>query len=149
MTLSQSPSGPYFLGTTEVVLTATDDDGNSATCTATVTIEDRTPPEVSVSLDPSMLWPPDHRMIDVTAAVVAHDNCGSSTILLTSLSSNEPSVNDIQGADIGIADFRFKLRAERAGSGNGRRYTIVYTVTDGDGNTRSVSADILVPHDKR
>ncbi len=38
ITLTQSPAGPYSIGTTSVTLTVTDDQGASSSCTATVTV---------------------------------------------------------------------------------------------------------------
>jgi hypothetical protein len=39
------------------------------------------------------------------------------------------------------------LRAERAGGGNGRVYTLTYRVTDGSGNETEAEAKVYVPHD--
>ncbi len=47
VTLSQSPSGPYGLGATVVYLTVTDEMGDSASCSAVVTVEDATAPGMS------------------------------------------------------------------------------------------------------
>ncbi|MET0405945.1 MAG: kelch repeat-containing protein [Cystobacter sp.] len=44
---TQSPSGTFGLGTTEVTLTCTDAKGQSASCTASVTVSDTTPPFVN------------------------------------------------------------------------------------------------------
>ena len=51
--------------------------------------------------------------------MIASDNCGPPTVLLTSVASNEPdnavgtgdgdTINDIQDAELGTADFNFKL----------------------------------------
>ena len=41
---------------------------------------------------------------------------------------------------------RFKLRAERLGTGDGRIYTITYEIKDACGNTSLVSVEVLVPH---
>ena len=46
----------------------------------------------------------------------------------------------------GTPDVQFKLRAERAGGGDGRVYTIVYTASDGSGNTAVAVATVTVPH---
>jgi len=155
ITLVQSPAGPYSLGITTVILTVTDDQGGSASCTANVTVEDTTPPQLTVILDPDMLWPPNHHMVEVEATVIASDNCGMPAIALASLSSNEAddalgkgdgrTTSDIQpGAD----DFHFSLRAERAGTGSGRIYTAVYAATDGSGNAASEAGFVVVPHDQ-
>ncbi|HBL31354.1 MAG TPA: hypothetical protein DD490_31390, partial [Acidobacteria bacterium] len=47
ITLAQSPAAPYALGTTPVRLTVTDNHGDFNSCTAAVTVADRTPPAVT------------------------------------------------------------------------------------------------------
>jgi hypothetical protein len=42
-----------------------------------------------------------------------------------------------------------ELRAERAGTGNGRVYTIWYTASDGRGGECSGSVQVCVPHDRK
>jgi hypothetical protein len=154
ITLSQEPPGPYGLGDTLVTLTVTDEQGASGSCMATVTVADTTAPQLSVVLTPDTLWPPNHHMVDVQATVIASDNCGTPTIALASLTSNEAddalgrgdgkTTGDIQP---GTDDFHFSLRAERAGAGSGRIYTVVYTATDGAGNAASEAGLVVVPHD--
>jgi hypothetical protein len=148
-------SGSYPLGTTVVTYIAKDVSGNSATCMTTVTVADTTPPVIGVSLNPNVLWPPNHKMVDIAASVAVTDKCDPSpTFVLTSIISNEPdnglgdgdTVNDIQKADIGKPDVQFQLRAERSGKGNGRVYTIVYTASDGSNNKASVTGYVQVPH---
>lgn len=128
-----------------------------AMCSAPVTIEDTTPPQISVQVSPAVLWPPNHKMVEITASVIVEDVCDSMpTIELTSITSSEPddasgggdghTVNDIQGAALGTADFTFLLRAERQGSGPGRTYTVTYTATDAAGNEALASAEVSVPH---
>ncbi len=122
----------------------------------TVTVVDTTAPVISASVTPHVLWPPNHKMIDIDATIAVTDVCDPApTFVLTSITSNEPdnglgdgdTAPDIDGADFGTADTHFRLRAERQGGGNGRRYTIVYTVTDSSGNSRAVSVFVDVPHD--
>ena len=156
VTLGQSPPGPYGPGQTVVTLTVTDDAGAVDSCTATVIVEDATPPELSVALTPDTLWPPNHRMVDVEASWSASDNCGPPSIVLTSVGSNEAdngegdgnTVNDIQDAAEGTADGQFRLRAERAGGGQGRIYTATYTAADASGNATAAAGHTVVPHDQ-
>lgn len=49
ITYSISPAGPYALGSTNVTVTITDPLGLTSTCNATITVEDQTPPDLSVS----------------------------------------------------------------------------------------------------
>lgn len=39
------------------------------------------------------------------------------------------------------------LRAERQGTGNGRVYTLVWSFSDGNGNTTKATCQVGVPHD--
>jgi hypothetical protein len=156
VTLAQVPSGPYPVGTTPVTLIVTDDQGAVDSCTATITVLDVTPPSLSVTATPDSLWPPNHRLEDVTVTATAGDLCGSVAVVLESVASDEPdngegdgnTVNDIQDADVGTADFDLRLRAERSGQGDGRVYTLVYTATDASGNTTSAGTAVTVAHDQ-
>ena len=155
-TTSCDPGSPYGLGTTSVSVTCNGPSGTSvATCTATVT--DDTPPTIEVSATPSVLYPPNHRMADVHTTVTSTDNCdGSMTVVLVSATSSDPdddpgagdghTTDDIQGAATGTADFDVQVRAERAGEGAGRTYTLTYQATDDSGNSTTGSVDVFVPH---
>jgi hypothetical protein len=44
---------------------------------------------------------------------------------------------------------RSNVRAERAGSGRGRTYTVIYEARDASGNTALAPATIEVPHDNK
>ncbi|HEV3139193.1 MAG TPA: Calx-beta domain-containing protein, partial [Vicinamibacterales bacterium] len=109
---------------------------------------DTTAPTATLTLTPSVLWPPNGRMVTITATIVVADDVDPSpTVALTAITSNEPlRSRDIAGAVIGTDDRSFQLRAERSENREGRVYTIVYRVTDQSGNYRDVSAQVLVPH---
>ena len=118
-------------------------------------MQDTLPPLIQVVVSPTVLWPPNHRLVDIEAMVTATDVCdGVPTFVLTSITSNEPdngqgdgdTTDDIQGAAFGTPDTHFQLRAERSGPGSGRVYTIVYTAMDGSGNTAQATALVRVPH---
>jgi hypothetical protein len=111
---------------------------------------DTTAPTATVTLTPAVLWPPNGRMVTITATVTAADDVDPSpTVTLVSIESSEPGDNEIAGATIGTDDRAFELKADRSGQGPGRVYTVVYRVTDRSGNSRDVSAQVVVPHDKR
>ncbi len=140
-------------------LTVTDPMALSDTKATGVTIQDTTPPTISVHLTPNTLSPPNHKLVDITATVAASDICDPApTVVLTSIVSDEPddapgggdghTVGDIQGAALGTADFQFTLRAERAGSGDGRTYTVTYTATDACGLSTASVAVVTVPHNR-
>jgi hypothetical protein len=89
--------------------------------------------------------------------VTATDACGAPAVTLVSVISSEPddapgggdgsTTGDVADADIGTSDLALGLRAERAGSGPGRTYTVVYSAADRGGNTVEASANVFVPHD--
>jgi len=115
---------------------------------------DETPPTIdTLSLSRDVLWPANHKYVDVSATVEASDNFDPDpTVILVSVTSNEPdngkgdgnTVNDIVIVD----DVSFKLRAERSGGGSGRIYTVTYEATDDCGNSTSESVTATVPHSK-
>jgi hypothetical protein len=151
-------SGVYPLGTTLVTFTATDGSGNASSCQTSVTVVDTTPPVITAAAVPGYLWPPNHKMATVNTNLVVTDACDPNPgIVLVSATSSEPddaqgggdgnTVNDIQGAAAGTADFQVLLRAEREGKGPGRVYTLTYRTTDYSGNTSTTAALVNVPHD--
>jgi hypothetical protein len=158
---SNYPPGYSFpVGTTNVIYTATDLAGNTTTCSFNVIVIDNTYPNITiVSLRPTMLWPPNHKMITITTNISATDNCSFGSLshfVLESITSNEldnglgdgDTPNDIQEAAFGTPDTIFKLRAERSGIGKGRIYTITYKSTDAAGNVKRAAATVIVPHNQ-
>jgi hypothetical protein len=107
----------------------------------------------AVSVTPNVLWPANHKYVNVTATVVVSDNFDPNpTVELVSIESNEPDdgLGDGDTAnDIVIVDaFHFKLRAERSGTDEGRIYTITYKVTDDCGNETYATVTVSVPKSK-
>ncbi len=129
----------------------------SVTGSAPLEILDVSAPEVSLTVTPSVLWPPDHKFMVVNITVTVEDNCDSNpNISLVSIVSNEPVENflgngdkgpDVMGASFGTYDLSFLLRAERATANHatGRVYTITYEATDISGNTGVATTTVLVP----
>ncbi len=148
---------PHHPSETIVTFTATDHENNANSCTAKVTVVDTTPPEITVVLDRDVLWPPNHKMVEVCATVEVTDICDDApTFVLLSITSDEPDddigdghfTNDIQDADYGTPDLCFDLRSERQGTEDGRKYTIVYRASDESGNTADATVCVRVPHDQ-
>ncbi|MBI4687121.1 MAG: cadherin repeat domain-containing protein [Nitrospirae bacterium] len=123
-----------------------------------VEIIDDTAPRLKPKANVYILWPPNHRMVDIAIAAHAKDNSGLPVTLTATVTSNEPEYG-LGSGDIGpdwtqpVIDqntgmIYLQLRAERSGRGKGRIYTITITATDSSGNTRTAKVKIRVPHDK-
>lgn len=130
---------------------ATDLAGNNITRTQTITVFDNIAPAITaVSVSHSMLWPANHKMRDVQLNYTASDNCGGTPTTTVSITSNE----DISGTGDGNTDPDWeivnnnliRLRAERAGNGDGRVYYITITSKDECGNSSSVTKEVRVAH---
>ena len=147
ITLVQTPSGPYDLGSTVVTLTGTDSRDAMSSCQGTVTVADTTPPSISdVMASPNILWPPNHKMVNVSINYNVTDNCTAQPACrISTVTSNEP----IKNSDYAILDaHHVKLTADRLGSGNGRIYTITVTCLDASNNSSSQAVTVNVPHDQ-
>ena len=143
----------FTLGNHVLTLSATDDYGNTGTDNVTITAVDTTAPEINVTVAPDIMWPPNHKYVDVETTVTVYDAVDSSpTLILVSVTSNEPDNGKGDGnttSDITIlSDTMFKIRAERSGNGDGRVYTITYRATDASGNSAEASVIITVPHNQ-
>jgi hypothetical protein len=153
-TITYSPdSGTSFpVGTTTVTATATNSEGSDS-CSFTVTVIDNEFPVVSQPTNsPNILWPPNHQMVNVTNNYTATDNCPGLNCVLT-VSSNEP-INGLGDGDTApdwqvIDAHHVLLRAERAGKGNGRLYTITTTCTDASGNVTTKTSTVFVPPNQK
>lgn len=116
-------------------------DGLELVCQPTVT---------EASASPSVLWPPNHKLVEVTISYAAQD-CAAGTCVLT-VSSNEPIDDGGDGhtmPDWEVVDgTHVRLRAERSGALTGRIYTITVTCTDLLGQTSETAVTVTVPHDQ-
>jgi hypothetical protein len=149
--LSKTEFTCAHIGANTVTLTVKDVNNNDASATATVTVVDNIKPVItSVSASPSSLWPPNHKMKPVTVTTVSTDNCGTPDCKIISVSSNEPEIgtseDDLPGDWLITGNNTVNLRAERAGSGNGRIYTITVECKDGSGNATQSTTNVVVAH---
>jgi hypothetical protein len=160
----QSIGHTFGLGSHTVTLVVTDSFGETGTDDAVITVQDTTPPELSISVSPAVLWPPDHKMALVTPTWTVSDICDESpTVKLVGITMNEAdktltydamfddtlgdgrTANDIQVGQNGL----IYLRAERSGTGTGRIYTLTWQAIDDSGNVTRRSATVTVPRDQR
>lgn len=129
-------------------------------------LEDVTKPTVTCVASPNALLPPNHKMVDISVAVTVTDaGSGPAGFVLVNVESNEPddaveppgvkatddvngdgnTMNDIQGWTLGAKSVTGQLRAERAGKGTGRIYTLTYRGFDLAGNWAENSCVVTVP----
>jgi hypothetical protein len=132
--------------------------GNETTATVAPINIDRTAPTLTCSVDPSVLWPPNHKLVPVmTQIAVADALSGPGRFALVSVVSSEPdnglrdgdTSGDIQAWTVGAPATAGLLRAERSGSGPGRIYTLTYSGEDLAGNAATCTVTVTVPHDKK
>jgi hypothetical protein len=112
---------------------------------------DTTPPTITCSATPEVVWPPTGKMIPANITVDASDaDSGLDGFTLVSASSSEgDSTAEIQGFIVGSASTSGAIRASRSGAGSGRLYSFIYKATDKAGNSATCTATITVPRDQR
>jgi hypothetical protein len=81
VTTVQTPAGPYGLGTTNVTLLVTDDEGDTASCSATVTVNDVTAPTLTCPANLTVGNDLDECGAVVTFAPSATDNCDAAVVV--------------------------------------------------------------------
>jgi hypothetical protein len=145
----------------ETVVIDADTAGRTLTCTARslggttsvdVTVKrDATAPTLSCEPTPSLLWPPNGRLVPVHVDVRVTDQLsGPAGFALTDIRvSAGVLANNVFRFEIGAADDEGLLRAKRAGRARGRVYELVYVGRDAAGNEAGCAASVLVPHDQR
>jgi hypothetical protein len=104
------------------------------------------PPVITdASADPSILWPPNHKLVDVRIDYSVTSACPVTTIL--NVSSNEAPGGSTPGEWIIVDGHHVQLQADRLGNGGGRIYSITITSTNAAGAASKI-VTVLVPHDQ-
>lgn len=117
---------------------------------------DREPPVISCKATPNVLWPVNHKLVEVKVNVSLTD-ASPASFTLVSVESNEPTnlrgdgstSEDIADWTLGTNDVAGLLRAERNGTLSDRIYTLTYRGTDARGNSALATCTVTVPHDQR
>ncbi len=147
VTLSAASGSTFPLGTTTVTASAQDAAGNVITGSFTVTVRDTTAPVIAaLSASPDTIWPPNHKMVAVTLNATVHDAVDAAPrTKIVAVTCNEAIAAD----DVVLTgDLTLNVRAERAGGGDGRVYTITVESRDAAGNASSATVIVSVPHDQ-
>lgn len=114
--------------------------------------EDVTPPTFTVSLSPTTIWPPNRKLVPITATLTVKDDYDPAPeVQFVSITANEPlDLSDAKDVQLGTDDRQFMLKAVRKEENKvGRIYTVTYSATDGSGNKTLASATVTVPHAER
>ncbi len=168
---SATPTATFFHGSTTVQLTVEDQCGGVSTTDLLIIIEDTTAPQIQAALvDQQVLWPPNHNMIPIALDLLVSDLCTAPEDLLLSCTVTSSEADDGQGdgsftgdvdgqngymqevpvtlsynATTGRWEGLLQLRAERAGGGNGRKYSIRCLAMDESSNVTSATVCVTVP----
>lgn len=117
---------------------------------------DRDAPVATISVDPQIIWPPNNRTVTVTVAGSAEDavtGIASVTFrVLDEYGRVQPAVEPIVAGGETSVQWTRSINLEAARDGrdrDGRVYTIEATIKDRACNVRTVSAQVVVPHDQR
>lgn len=155
VTFSHAPGSMFPLGATTVVASAIDAAGNRASASFDVIVRDTTAPVLSsIVASPSWLAVPNHKMIAVTLSVRATDAVDATPqARIVSVTSSEP-VNGTGDGDTApdwniTGPLTVELRAERAGMGPGRTYTLTVECADASGNAATGTVSVFVPKNGR
>jgi len=145
----------FFTGTDTFTFRVNDGFADSNTATFTLHVTDTVAPSIS-ALTPSVtqLWPVDHRMVDVTVAYSVSDLGDAAPGCSLHVASSDAANGTGDGntpTDWEIVDaHHIRLRAERAGTGDGRTYTVGADCVDASGNlAHGGTATVVVPKSQK
>jgi hypothetical protein len=115
---------------------------------------DTTPPSITLSATPKLLWPANGRMVPVTVMGTITDT-GSGVNTKTAAYVVKDEYGEVQPrgtialGPIGSYSFTILLQASRLGTDlDGRRYTITVQASDNAANIGSKTTVVTVPHDR-
>jgi hypothetical protein len=155
-------------------LLVSDGQTGSAPAQVTVNVQDVNdmPVCTAAKAKPKLLWPPNHKMVKVKIRGIsqgtsrhdddeegedrqdgADDHDGDDVqITITSVTQDEP-INGLgdgdTSPDAAVSGNNVLLRAERAGTGNGRVYEVRFIAQKGQGPSCSGSVKVSVPRNKK
>jgi uncharacterized membrane protein len=115
---------------------------------------DKTPPVITLSATPKVLWPPNGKMVRVTISGAITDtgsgvNASSAAYAVKDEYGKVQPKGRIALGPRGNYTFSVLLQASRLGADlDGRRYTIFVRAKDNAGNGGSKASVVTVPHDQ-
>ena len=141
-------------GTTVLTYFGTDNAGNIEMAKSITVKIDKTPPVITASANPPVLWPPNGKMVNVTVSGMMADslsgiNPGTALFAVTDAYGLVQPAGLVNLASNGAYSFTISLEARRNGQDmNGRLYTIMVGARDNAGNPNLATTTVIVPHDQ-
>ena len=158
LTTGLSATADLGVGSHELTLVVSDGATTAVECEVNANVIDSVAPGLAPTSSHGILWPPNHKMVNVTVLANATDASNGAVFLSAVVSSTEDPLKDGSGNTIPdilgpIIDqqtgaISVQLRAERSGKGKGRTYTVTITATDAAMNQSQTQVKIEAPHDK-
>lgn len=143
ITTSRASGSVFPLGTTTVIVTATDDSGNRTSGSFTITVSDQTKPKFTqLSVAPKTLAATNQLVAVTVSASVTDKVDAAPTVRIIAITCDETLA---AGDAVITGALTASLRASRDNNGNGRIYTLTVQATDASGNTRTRTVHVLVP----
>jgi len=121
--------------------------------TVTITVRDANqPPSCGLAqASPSLVWPPNHKLVSIAVRGVSDPDDPDVRISITGVIQDEP-LNGLGDGDTTpdavLQGGSALLRAERSGLGTGRIYTVTFSATDTRGAACTGTIAVCVPHDR-
>jgi FtsP/CotA-like multicopper oxidase with cupredoxin domain len=141
-------------GVKTIIVRVLDDDGGQAA--ASVTIEVNSPPDCSTVVPtPNQLFPPNHKLQTVVISGATDPDGDTVTLTITAVTQDEPlngqgdGDTSPDGVSVPGQPDRVRLRAERAGGGDGRVYRLTFSGNDGNGGMCSATVNTTVEKGNR
>lgn len=141
-------------GTHDICVTVSGNDaGGNGSVTECIVISINSPPvcdDVVANID--SLWPPNHKLVNVSLSGATDPDGDAITLSIVSVSQDEPTNGLGDGdktPDAIISGSSVDVRSERSGTGDGRVYVISFNAEDSNGASCMGSVNIGVPHDKK
>ena len=149
-----TPDGTQILNSASVT-SSTRDPNPTPGNNGSASIQASNPPPVisGLTATPAILWPPNHKMVNVGLAYTITATCDTGIVPVVAISSNEAANAPGSGntsPDWQVVDANdVLLRAERSGTINSDRiYSITLTAKDSAGGQGTGTVTVFVPHDQ-
>lgn len=142
---TSNPVDTSAVGSYLVTYNVVDTFGNEAAeVSRLVNVRDTVAPVINITENLALLWPPNHKMVEVFVE-------GGATDSGAGIASVEIRVQDEYGQyNMLVPGFGSSIYLEASRKGqdkDGRLYTLTVSATDKSGNVSTATAQIIVPHD--